>query len=212
MTTSTSTSRNSVLAALVAACLVLVGGASPALAGRHRVVILEFHGPNAEKFHADVVKLVRRQHTVVAIEKWDSAAEDLGATKLNSKNVKKVARRLNVDGVISGEIEKRRDRYILRIKVREGRTGDYTGNPIEATSGDNRLDARASRDLRDELLDTINTLEPAVSADDEEDDRAGDRDRDDDRDRDRDADRDRDRDDDRDDDRDRDRDRDRDDT
>jgi hypothetical protein len=186
MTTSRSTGfRNSgALLAITIATAIVLGGAGTAIAGRHRVVILEFKGPNAAKFHADVVKIVRKSHTVVGIEKWENAADDLGATKINSKNVKRVAQKLNVDGVIIGEVEKRRDRYILRIKVREGRSGDYTGNPIEATSGDARLDARSTRDLRGELLDTIDTLDPAVSARDDDDDR-GRRARDDDDDDDR---------------------------
>jgi hypothetical protein len=207
MTNSRSTgSASKVLGLAVAVAIALGAGARTADAERRRVVILEFRGPGADKFHADVVKIVRKNHTVLGIEKWESAADEVSATKINSKNVKKVARKLNVDGVVVGEIEKRRDRFILRIKVREGRSGDYVGNPIEVTSGEQRLDARATRDLKAELLDTIETLEAAVSADDDEDDGGSARDRDRDSDRDRDRDRDADRDRDRDADRDRDRD------
>ena len=181
MTTSRSIAlRNSgLVVAAVIAVVTLVAGTSTATAGsRRRVVVLDFKGPEAGKFHADVVSLVRKTHTVVSIDKWERTADDLGAMKLNSKNVQKVARKLNVDGVIVGEVEKRRDRFILRLKVREGRSGDYTGNPIEATSGKGWLDARATKDVKGELLDTIDTLDPPRSSGDDEEDRPRSRDRD----------------------------------
>jgi hypothetical protein len=188
MTNSRSTvSRNRCLAISIAFALVAVMafGRSAFAGPRKRVVVLEFRGPNANKFHADVVKILRVRHTVVSVEKWESAAEDEGATKVNSKNVKKIARKLNVDGVIVGEVERRRERFILRLKVREGRTGDYMqANPIEVTSSDDRLDNKATRDLKDELLDTVDTLDVAVTKggggdDDEDDDKRKRRDDDD---------------------------------
>ena len=58
-------SRNSWLT-LIAVVLL----ASTAFAGgRKRIVVLDFEGPKAEKFHDDVVKLIKKNHTVVATDK-----------------------------------------------------------------------------------------------------------------------------------------------
>ena len=61
----------------------------PALAqagGRKRVVVLELEGPKAEKFHEDLVKLIKKSHTVVPVDKWNSTADDLGASGTSEKN------------------------------------------------------------------------------------------------------------------------------
>ena len=142
---------------IVLACLAL--WASSAYAGRKRLVVLDFDGPGADKFHADVVKLIKKSHTVLPVEKWNSAAEELGADAVTDKNVKKVAKKLKIDGVVTGKIEKRRDEYIVRIKLRAGTTGALTPNPVQTKSGDARLDAQSQRDLKDELLPAIDELE-----------------------------------------------------
>jgi len=63
-------STNKVLLGLAALFLV-VGFASRAHAERKRVVILPFDGDEkAEKFHASMVKLLKKSHTVVSTAKW----------------------------------------------------------------------------------------------------------------------------------------------
>ena len=39
--------------------------------------LLDFSGPKAEKFHADVVKLVKKSHSVISVDKWNEAAEEM---------------------------------------------------------------------------------------------------------------------------------------
>src|SRR5687767_13242762 len=86
--------------------LLILLGVSTAHAERRRVVVLPFEGEKAEKFHSAVVKLVKKSHTVVSADKWEGAAGDM---KFNDKTIKKVAKKLKVDGVISGSVDKRRD-------------------------------------------------------------------------------------------------------
>lgn len=160
MTSSRSkTSTNRWLALLV----VLVGWAvldpTVAHAGRKRVVVLELDGPKAEKFHGDLVKLIKKSHTVVPVDKWNGAAEDLDATKLTEKDVKKVAKKLKVDAVISGKVDKRRDEYIIQLKVREGKSGELVGSRIDVKAEGASLAGDASRDLKDELIPLINDVE-----------------------------------------------------
>lgn len=147
-------------ARLCVAVIALVVIALPSLAeARRRIVILEFEGPKSAQFRADVERLVKKSHQVIPVNKWNTAAEEMDATSLSEKDVKKVAKRLNVDGVISGKVEKRRDEYIVRLKVREGKSGELVGNPIDTKTGGARLDGAATREIKAELFDTLDVLD-----------------------------------------------------
>lgn len=137
----------------------LVVWSSLAYAGRKRVVVLDFEGPKAEKFHDDIVKLLKRGHTVIPTDKWNGTADELDAAKVTEKNVKKVAKKLKVDGIVTGKIEKRRDEYIIRLKLRAGTSGELVGNSIDTKADGPRLDGRAQGDLKDELIGQIDDLE-----------------------------------------------------
>lgn len=153
------------------ALLVVLGVAFvPAIAeaGRKRVVVLELEGPKAEKFHEGLVKLLKKTHTVVPTEKWSSTAEELGADKLTDGNIKKVAKKLKVDAIITGKVEKRRDEYILQLKVRAGSTGAVTGSRIDTSSEGPRIDAKQSKDLKDELVGAIDTMKSGKGGDEDE--------------------------------------------
>jgi hypothetical protein len=138
-------------------------------AGRKRVVVLDFTGPKAEKFHDDVVKLVKKQHTVVKTEDWNAAAEEMDAGKVTEKNVKKLAKKLKVDAVITGKIDKRRDQYIIKLKLRSGATGEIQGNPVQTQAEGPRIDSQAQRDIKDELIAQIADLESVGGGGDEPD-------------------------------------------
>lgn len=140
-------------------------------AGRKRIVVLDFEGPKASKFHSDVVKLVKKSHTVLTVDRWNEQADAMGASAVTDKNIKKVAKKLKIDGVITGRIEKRRSEYIVRIKLRSGTNGEILGE-TDTKSDSARLDAQAQRDLKDELLPVIDDLESnrgGGGGDDEED-------------------------------------------
>jgi hypothetical protein len=122
-------------------------------------VVLDFDGPKAEKFHEDVVKLIKKSHTVVSTEKWIAAAEELDAGKVTEKNVKKIAKKLKLDGVITGKIDKRRDEYIIKLKLRSGTSGEILGNTVQTKADGPRLDGQAQRDIKDELVAQIDELE-----------------------------------------------------
>ncbi len=155
-----------VASALLLGLLVI---ALPSLAeARRRIVILDFEGPKAAQFRVDVERLVKKSHMVIPVDKWNSAAEEMDATSMSEKDVKKVAKRLNIDGVISGKVEKRRDEYILRLKVREGKTGEIVGNPIDTKTGGARLDGAATREIKSELFDTLDVLDTGGGGGDSE--------------------------------------------
>ncbi|HTL32776.1 MAG TPA: hypothetical protein VL326_06615 [Kofleriaceae bacterium] len=145
--------------------LLLAGNA---FAGRKRVVVLDFDGPKAEKFHEDLVKLIKKSHTVVSVDKWNAKAEELDAAKVTEKNVKKIAKKLKVDGVVTGKVEKRRDEYIIRLKLRSGTTGEILGNSVQTKADGPRLDGQAQRDIKEELIGAIEELESNHDGADEE--------------------------------------------
>jgi hypothetical protein len=158
MMNSRSTSRLLGVAAAVCAVIVLATG-GVAAAGRKRVVVLEFEGPKGEKFHDDLVRLIKKTHTVVPIEKWNGAAEQLAAGTLSDRDIKKVAHKLKVDAVVEGKIEKRRDEFIIRLKLHEGKTGATIGDTIDTKAEGPRIDGRAQKDLKDELVGAIDNVE-----------------------------------------------------
>jgi hypothetical protein len=127
--------------------------------GRKRIVVLDFDGPKAEKFHSDVVKLIKKSHTVVSTDKWNSKADELDAAKVTEKNVKKIAKALKIDGIVIGKIEKRRDEYIVQLKLRAGASGELVGNRIDTKADGPRLDGKAKSDVKQELMGAIDELE-----------------------------------------------------
>jgi hypothetical protein len=161
-------SRSSRVLVAIAVLLLTTGVAA---AGRKRVAVLDFEGADAEKVQKGVVALIKKSHTVVTQDKWDDAASDLGASSLSEKNIKKVAKKLKLDGVISGEVEKRRGEYIIRIKLRAGTTGEFVGKGVNVKSSSSRLDSSSQDDLQAELVGEITGLDQnrgTVKDDDED--------------------------------------------
>jgi hypothetical protein len=155
--------------ALFALIVLLVLPVS-AFAGRKRIVVLDFEGPKNEKFHDDLVHLIKKSHTVVATDKWNGAAEELDAAKPTEKNIKKVAKKLKVDGVITGKIEKRRDEYILHLKLRAGATGEIVGSSIDAKADSAHIEGQTAKDLKDELISALDDLASNRGGGDDDDD------------------------------------------
>jgi hypothetical protein len=160
---------------VVVVLCAIVGFGGVAQAGRKRVVVLDFEGPKGDKFHDDLVKLIKKSHTVVPTDKWNGTAEELGAGSASEKDIKKVAKKLKIDAVVEGKIEKRRDEFIIRLKLRAGRSGELIGTTIDTKADGPRIDGKAQRDLKDELVDAIDNVESnhmgggGGAADDEED-------------------------------------------
>jgi len=160
----TSRSRVWLVALVVLACMT-----STAFASRKRVVVLPFEGEKADKFHNSVVKLIKKTHTVFSSAKWAAAAESMSADSLSEKNIKKVAKKLKIDGVIEGKIEKRRNEYILRLKLHAGTTGEMV-KPVTTKAENIKLEGDAETDIKDELVPAISELETNRTSNDDMDD------------------------------------------
>ncbi len=152
------------------AALLLVAGftARAHAEGRKRVVILPFDGDDkAEKFHGSLVKLLKKSYTVVSTSKWETTAEGLSAEKVNDGNVKKVAKKMKVDGVIEGTVSKRRDEYIIKLKLRAGTSGKVIAK-VDTKAEGTKFEGQSARDIKDELIEAIENLESRDGGDDEE--------------------------------------------
>jgi len=155
----TSSKSNKWIVHAIVVLVALLLGAGVANADRKRLVVLDFEGDDAEKIQKSFVRFLKKSHTVVSIDKWNTAADELGATKINEKNVKKVAKKLKIDGVITANIEKRRDEYIIRIKLRSGTSGALVGGQVNAKTDAPKLSKTAKSDIKDELYGQIDGLE-----------------------------------------------------
>src|SRR5512141_1525192 len=102
MTHSRSRASRTWLRGVVVVLCAIVGFGGVAHAGRKRVVVLDFEGPKSDKFHDDLVKLIKKTHTVVPTDKWNGTAEELGAGSASEKDIKKVAKKLKIDAVVEG--------------------------------------------------------------------------------------------------------------
>lgn len=153
---------------VLAILVVLVALSGIANAGRKRVVILDLEGPKAEKFQSDLVKIIKKSHTVVSADKWSDKGGDANPSK---DNLKKTAKKLKVDGVVTGVVEKRRGQYILRVKLHGGASGKVVGSPVFKADGA-KIDSDLAGDVKTELVELIDGLDSvrAGGRDDEEED------------------------------------------
>jgi hypothetical protein len=150
----------------VAACLL--AGAGTAAAAKRRIVVIDFGGTKASTFQRGVEGVIEKKHSVVPGDKYDAAAKKLDATKPTAKNVAKVARRLNSDGVLIGFVKRKGARYELTLQLREGKSGEFVAT-VKVTARKAKLSASEQRTIKDELLAAIDDL-PAVSDGDGDDD------------------------------------------
>lgn len=140
------------------AMFLLAALASAAQASRKRVAVLPFQGPSATtQIRGELVRVVQKAHTVISLDSWTRTARTLSATKVSKSNVRKVARRLEVDAVIDATVIQRRNGFRVRLRLRDGATGEMLDELNLITIG-TRFDKASLRDLRDELIDVISTL------------------------------------------------------
>ncbi len=156
---------------LVLALLLVGSFAHHADAGsKKRVVVLSISGSHGRKFHVELVRLLKHHHRVVSTRKWEKTADKMSASDLNESNIKKIARKLKVDGVIECRYRKRRGNYLLRMKLYSGATGEMV-RKVNTKAEGSKIDGNASRDIRDELVSAIDDLKSVrggSSADDDD--------------------------------------------
>ena len=84
--------------------------------------MLEIDGARKPTLRQTIVRLLE-PHVTMSAQAYRNAAKRLRAKKLTPRNIKRVSRYLEADGVVDGTIEPKGGRYNLIIRVRSGRTG-----------------------------------------------------------------------------------------
>ncbi|HEV7556262.1 MAG TPA: hypothetical protein VGO00_12430 [Kofleriaceae bacterium] len=125
---------------------------------KKRVVVLEFEGKHADKFHESVEMLVGKHHEVVPVDKWNETATNIAADGKLPERIRKIAKKLHVDAVITGKVEKKDGKYTIKLKLRDGKTGDVVGSPLEVTDDDTKLDKAAKKEIRESIIVGIDGL------------------------------------------------------
>jgi hypothetical protein len=125
---------------------------------KKRVVVLEFEGKHADKFHESVETLVGKHHELVPVDKWNETATNIAADGKLAERIRKVAKKLHVDAVITGKVEKKDGKYTVKLKLRDGKTGDVVGSPLEVTDDDTKLDKAAKKEIRENIIVGIDGL------------------------------------------------------
>ncbi len=160
-TSNASASKARLLGALIAFALAL--GALPAAASaKKKVVIFDFSGPRASRFHAKVRALVKRRYTVVSDSRYAKMARRLRAKSPSKRNVVRVSRKLSVAGLVTGKVRRRHGRYELVLRVRSGVTGEFVDS-IKVRTRHATLSGSTLRKVREQLLVALGRLPDADS-------------------------------------------------
>ena len=172
---------NRLLVAFIFGLLVLGTGPGSAAAGSKRLVIQKIRGPSAAAFYRDVLLVLEQRHNLVSNDRYDKYARQLGATRVNARNVRRVAQKLGLDGVIFGKVRRRGGKYLLTLTLRAGVDGQIIGTAIVETRRP-QLNREQRRKMKRDLLDLIDQLSSSggnrassidEEAEDEEDDDEG---------------------------------------
>lgn len=153
------------VAALTLFALIWTGAASIAHAqrGGTRIVVGEFSGPGSSKVRTAVVRALskRRGVNIVSQRDADEAAENLGVDWNESSGAAAVASELRVNAYIDGSVARQRGRWVARLRVRSGETGEVVAEPTFQHQSRNRLPRIVQRQLWREVADAVGSSAPA---------------------------------------------------
>jgi hypothetical protein len=140
--------------------------ASSAGAAKKRVALFDFTGPKAAKFQAPVQKILKKSAKVVSQAAFNKASKKVKKYKKNAEGIAKVAKRLELDGVVTGKVSKKRGKYKLTIQIREAQSGEYLEESITVTSTAPRLTKAHEKKIARELKALLREL-PAADEEEE---------------------------------------------
>lgn len=164
---SATNNRRRFLIALVALGL-LVSGAGRASAAKKRVALLDFTGPKAAKFQASVLKVLKKSAKVVSQKAFTKAAKKVKDFSMDADSVAKVAKRLELAGVVSGKVAKKKGKYKLTIKVREGQEGEFLEEVVTVSVKAAKLNKAQEKKVARELGALLRELPDAEEAEPED--------------------------------------------
>jgi hypothetical protein len=149
-----------VLFTTIAVGLALLVG-SPAFAGKKRVAVLEIEGARDDRLRNDVAKLLKKQARPLPAKDFERAQRKLKIKRLTARNVRKVAQRIEADGVIEGILVAEGSGYVLRLRLREGATG-RTVRKFTVFLKSPRMSRSIAKQLQKKLVAAVGNLEPVL--------------------------------------------------
>lgn len=144
----------------LALLILLVSITSAHAESRKRVVVLLLEGPKADVARTELVALIKKHHAVIKKGLWERSAKSKSAAKFDSTAIQRTAREMAVDAVVSGNVERVKSKYRVRLHIRSGTTGEVIGQLRTAFDGTN-FDRTARGVIRDDLIALITNHRPA---------------------------------------------------
>jgi hypothetical protein len=114
------------LAAVLALCWSIPAHAKPA--SKERVVVRSFSGPGAARVRAAVVQALgkSKRYEIVPNDRVEQTAQEIDADLSTDAGRAAVSSRLELAGIVSGTIAKRRKQLVLTLEVYGGGSGTMT--------------------------------------------------------------------------------------
>ena len=145
--------------------LALGGNAS---AAKKRIAFLDFTGPKAAKFQAPILKILKKSAKVVSQKAFDKASKKVKKFSMDGEGIAKVAKRLELAGVVSGKVAKKKGKYKLTIKMREGQEGEFLEDAVVVTVAAPKLNKAQEKKIAKELKAMLGQLPAPDDAEEEE--------------------------------------------
>lgn len=158
-------------ASAVLVALLVVLAPRPAAAEEKRVVVMPFDGADADPFEDAIIQIVKDAHEYVSGKRFARAAKKVKGFEPDAEGIEKVARKLKAHGLVLGEVDKKKKgRYQLTLKLREGATGEFVDEEITITVKGKKLAGKDLKKVRGQLLDAIDALPDLDAPKDDDDD------------------------------------------
>jgi len=126
-------------------------------AAEKRVVVLKIKGDKRSKIAKSLTRIIDNDHKIIAGSTYELQASKLNAKRLSPRNVRKVASRIEADGVLTGKIRRKGGRYVLRLRLIEGSTGKVI-KKIAVKLRSRRLSRKMRRAIAERLVAAMDDL------------------------------------------------------
>jgi len=133
-------------------------------AAEKRLVMLKIKGDRNSRIGKSLRRMLDNEHKILDGSTYELAAEKMDATRLIPRNIRKVASKIEADGVLAGRLRRRRGRYELKLLVLEGRSGKAI-KVLTVRLRRRRLSRRMRRAIVKRLLGAIDELAIVENAD-----------------------------------------------
>lgn len=170
MTYKSIASASRLVSSVLAALMIVALCAAPAHAKKKRskkrgaksaqtnIVLLDFTGPKASSVRKSMVKMLGSKAKLVPVAKYKKAQKRLRARRMSGRDVVKVSKSLDVHGLITGSVKRKRGKYQLSLTLVSGTTGDTVDRLTVTLGRTPRITKRAERDIERKFFPALADL------------------------------------------------------